>query len=178
MNTWYEKPNVLINNWNIIPFTQNTTTNINSLARLSILLIILIYISNISNKYLIIPIIMLFFSFITKPYEKFIENKNNKCRLPTNNNPFMNFTVGEYIKNPKAYRACSKDSNIQKKIRKKFLDDKGDYSVTDLFNRDYSLISFYTTPVTTVINDQNKFAKNLLGKSCMYKRCKMKKYCK
>ena len=77
-NYWYEKPTVLLNSWNIVPFSNNTNVNVNSLARLAIMLIIMINIFNISQKYNSIPIIILIFSFIIKPIEKFNRKKNMK----------------------------------------------------------------------------------------------------
>ena len=130
----------------------------------------MINIFNISQKYNSIPIIILIFSFIIKPIEKFHRKKKyEKCRLPTKENPFMNFTVGDYIKNPKSLPACPRTNIIKKEIRNKFLEGKKDYNVTDFFNRNHSDIAFYTMPVTTVVNDQTGFAKKLLGNSGLCK---------
>tara|TARA_B110000902_G_scaffold265721_1_gene350847 strand:+ start:866 stop:1459 length:594 start_codon:yes stop_codon:yes gene_type:complete len=163
--TWYENPTVLLNSWNILPFTKNITKNINSLARLAFIMMILINISNLSQKYHSIPIILLIFSFIMKPIENFSvkKKKYENCRFPTKENPFMNFTAGEYIKNPKAKPACPRDEDVKKACREKFLEGRKDYNVTDFFNRNHSDIAFYTMPVTTAINDQKGFAKKLFG---------------
>ncbi len=167
---WYEKPTVLFESWNIIPFTKDTTQNMNSLARLAIVLLVIINFSDYSQKYNSIPIIMLLFSFIMKPVEKFHKSKKyKKCTIPTRENPFMNFTVGQHIKNPKVPPACPRNRYIKKQIRKKFLEGRKDYNVTDFFNRNHSDISFYTMPVTTVVNDQTGFAKKLLGNSGLCK---------
>lgn len=170
MSTWYENPLVLLDNWNLVPFTNDINNNINSIARIAVILIIYINFSNISSKYMSIPIIMLIFSFIMKPIEKFSKNKKyNNCRKPTKGNPFMNFTVGEYYRNPNGPAACKIDKTIKKEIREKFLDGKKDYNVTDFFNRNHSDITFYTMPVTTVLNDQNAFGRSLLGESGLCK---------
>ena len=167
---WYEKPTVLFENWNIVPLTKNTNRNINSLARLAIVLLVIINVFNYSQKYNSIPIIMLIFSFIMKPVEKFHKSRRyKKCTLPNKENPFMNFTVGQHIKNPRGPPACPPNKYIKKQIRKKFLEGRKDYNVTDFFNRNHSDISFYTMPVTTVVNDQTGFAKKLLGNSGLCK---------
>ena len=155
----------------MVPFTKDISENSNSLARLAIVIMVLINMSTISQKYHSIPIILLIFSFIMKPVEKFTVNrrKYKHCRFPTKENPFMNFTVGEHIKNPKAKPACPRDKEVKKACRDSFLDGKKDYNVTDFFNRNHSDLAFYTMPVTTVINDQTGFAKKLLGGSGLCK---------
>lgn len=156
MDLWYNKPSVLIN-------IDNNQSN--NLMRLSIFIILLINFTNISNKYLSFAIILIILSLIIKPIEK-LENthKYNNCRKPTKNNPFMNFTVGEYIKNPTAKPACLIDKEIRKEMRNKFLDGKKDYNVTDFFNRNHSDLAFYTMPVTTAVNDLKGLGKKLYGK--------------
>ena len=162
---WYENPTVLLKSWNMVPFTKNITENSNSLARLAIIIIVLINMSNVSQTYHSIPVILLIFSFIMKPVEKFTiaKRKYKKCRFPSKENPFMNFTVGEHIKNPKAKPACPRDKEVKKACRDAFLEGKKDYNVTDFFNRNHSDLAFYTMPVTTIVNDQTGFAKKLFG---------------
>lgn len=171
MSIWYENPKVLLNDMNLIPFTNNINKNINSLARIAVLLLIYINLNGLSSKYNSIPIIILIFSYIMKPIEKFAEKKRySKCRMPTKNNPFMNFTVGEYYRNPSSGPACCVDDpKVKKEMREKFLQDRKDYNVTDFFNRNHSDIAFYTMPVTTVLNDQNSFGRKLLGDSGLCK---------
>lgn len=168
---WYENPAVLLKSWNMVPFTKNISENSNSLARLAIVMIILINMSTVSQKYHSIPIILLIFSFIMKPVEKFSQTKKKyeSCRFPTKENPYMNFTVGEHIKNPEAKPACPRDKEVANACRIGFLDGKKDYNVTDFFNRNHSDLAFYTMPVTTVVNDQTGFAKKLLGNSGLCK---------
>ena len=61
----------------MVPFTKDISENSNSLARLAIVMIILINMSTVSQKYHSIPIILLIFSFIMKPVEKFTLKKKN-----------------------------------------------------------------------------------------------------
>tara|TARA_B110000977_G_C11078720_1_gene492139 strand:+ start:2790 stop:3374 length:585 start_codon:yes stop_codon:yes gene_type:complete len=171
MNLWYENPTTLINEWDILPFSKDLNKNINSLARLSILLILYINFSNISQKYISLALIILLVSVILKPVEKFITKVNIKknCRMPSKNNPFMNFTVAEYIKNPTAKPACPSNPKVKEEVRSKFLEGSKYYNTTDFFNKNNSDRAFYTMPVTTIVNDQTGFAKKLLGKSGMCK---------
>ena len=171
MNLWYENPTILISEWNILPFSKDLNKNINSLARLSILLILYINFSNISQKYISLPLIILLVSVILKPVEKFITKIRIKknCRMPTKNNPFMNFTVADYIKNPKTKPACPSTPQVKKDVRYKFLAGNKHYNTTDFFNKNNSDRAFYTMPVTTVVNDQTGFAKKLLGGSGLCK---------
>lgn len=171
MSLWYEKPTILLNDWNIVPFSKDINKNINSLARFAILLIIYINFNGVSQKYTSIPLIILLISAVIKPVENFIatNKKNRKYRMPTKNNPFMNFTVAEYIKNPKAKPAHQYSKKIVKEVRSKFLAGYNDYNVTDFFNRNHSDRAFYTMPVTTVVNDQKGFAMKLLGGSGLCK---------
>ena len=161
---WYEKPTVLFENWNIVPLTKNTNRNINSLARLAIVLLVIINVFNYSQKYNSIPIIMLIFSFIMKPVEKFHKSRRyKKCTLPTKENPFMNFTVGSHIEDPKREEACNhEDKNVNELITEMF-DNKYLNDSYDLFNRKSNERQFVTMPTTQSFSNQDKFRDALYG---------------
>lgn len=161
---WIKNPFILFSNFDkILPNENNIIYNSNNLARLAIYMLIIISFSNISNKYLSIPIIILIFSYIMVPVENFSQTKKQqkKCTKPTKDNPYMNFTLGELIKNPERKPACKLTKEIKKEINKYTVDKfKDPY---DLFNKGISFRQFYTMPVTTIVNDQKGFAKELYG---------------
>lgn len=89
---------------------------------------------------------------------------SSDCRSPTKNNPYMNVTVDEYS-SEKANRppACNlSNPNISAQAHKHFTGDLYQ-DVDDLFGKKTSERNFYTTPITTVPNDQTKFAQWLYG---------------
>lgn len=157
---WYNNISVLFTNLNEFnPFDNNILlfNKINSLARISLYFIILIYIFNLNKNLLLIPFIILIFSFYigyTLPNnlnkEFFI---NNNCQHPTLNNPFMNYTLGDLISKPNRSEACNvEDINIKKEIKDNFLD------LNNLLDKNLSDITFYTMPNTKIVNDSIKFA--------------------
>ncbi len=149
---------VLIDNWfNIIP-NKNMSRNelLNSLTRLGLLLIILFYFINSTLSWYIIPIILILVSLFAGLNEK-ISKKENKlidfkkrCRLPTNNNPYMNVLVNDAEVN---LPACDYDKNL--------VDDKYKFNLyqnsNDIFDKKNLERQFYTMPVTTIPNDTIEF---------------------
>ena len=83
------------------------------------------------------------------------ELSNQKCRLPTFDNPFMNVTMADLLNNTINLEACPINS---KEI------DKHTYfpeDINDSWNQKYNQRQFYTMPVTTIPNDQSAFAHRL-----------------
>jgi hypothetical protein len=85
--------------------------------------------------------------------------RNRACQKPTNANPFMNVLTSEYKENPKRESACDVlDCGIKKQMRDKF--DRNLFRDSDdVYHRKASDRQFYTTPITTIPNDQEAFAK-------------------
>ena len=166
---WINNPLILLSNYSkFLPNENNAIDNSNNLARLAIYLYIFINITSINNKNLSLPIIILIISYFIVPLENFIQKqkqlkKTKLCTKPTKNNPFMNFTIGDLIKNPIRKPACKLTKKIRNKITKKFLYNKNSYDVTDFFNRKSIERQFYTMPVTTITNEQKNFAIKLYG---------------
>ena len=83
---------------------------------------------------------------------------NNACTLPSVNNPFMN--INQITSKRNRPKACPYYDNekISNDINEKF-----DYNlykdVSNLYNKGNSQRQYYTTPVTTIPNDQTSFAK-------------------
>ena len=83
-----------------------------------------------------------------------------ECRLPTDENPFMNPMISDYGTQNTKKPICDYYNNkaIHKMVDDKFLD--GLYQdVNDIFGKNNSQREFYTVPVTSLPNDQGNFAK-------------------
>jgi len=148
----------LIDNWfNIFP-NKNMSRNelLNSLTRLGLLLIILFYFINSALFWYIVPIILIFVSLFAGVNVKEVKKENKlfdpikRCRLPTNNNPYMNILANDAEVN---LPACEYD--------KKLVDDKYKFNLyqnsNDIFDKKNLERQFYTMPVTTIPNDTIEF---------------------
>lgn len=97
--------------------------------------------------------------------EKF--NNNELCIKPTDDNPFMNVLMSDYVERPQREKACKYTKNVRKDIKNKF--DKSLYrDVDDVFHTKASDRQFYTTPSTTIPNDSMSYARWLYqtNKTC------------
>lgn len=183
---WLQDPMVLIKNNNyyrIVPTSGMTSNQIyNSLTRLCLLIIILYAIFSKNRKYIYIPIIaiivIIILYYMTKnnnattwePFEKTSNNNSTdtnttdglvqSCRMPTNNNPFMNITLADLMDEPDRPSACQKtnDGITNNDMANNLFKDPN-----DVFNRKSKQRQFYTMPVTINPNDQTSFAKWLYG---------------
>ncbi len=150
---WYENPAILLKNLNqFYPDKKlEYSERINSIARLSIYLIIIINIFSLHKIWYIIPLGLLIYSY-------FIINVNDdqeelfEYSKPTLNNPFMNYTLGQTppIKTACPYEDCKTD--IRKKFRSTLNIDS-----RDIWGRNITDRNFYTMPSN--INNQVHFAK-------------------
>lgn len=85
--------------------------------------------------------------------------RNHRCTKPSKLNPFMNVLITDYKDNVERPMACDVDSaQVKRSMKKKFEHDLY-RNVDDVFDRNYSYRQFYTTPSTTIPNDQEAFAK-------------------
>ena len=100
-----------------------------------------------------------FFNKIEKINDSIYESDD--IRTPTQNNPFMNVLQGDYLENPNR-EAISKLNNYNNEELSKDIDEKFYYNmyrdVDDVFSNQNSQRQFYTAPVTTIPNEQGKFA--------------------
>lgn len=81
----------------------------------------------------------------------------SQCVSPTRMNPFMNILFNEWTDNPNRAPACEYkgiDDDIEQNFSFNLYRD-----VDDIFNKNNSQRQFYTTPITTIPNDQGSFAK-------------------
>ena len=173
---WINDFDILYNRkflFEIIPKTgYDFNRKLNSLVRLSIYYSIILYIiSKTRNKNIfLIPIgVGIFTVIIGKKLKDNINssilkynNINNpiealdsNCRVPTDNNPFMNPTL--YNENNDISPCLSyNNKGVQKEIEDKF--NNGLYrNSSDIFNKNNSQRQFYTVPSKKYPNDQESF---------------------
>lgn len=180
MNTlWFKNPTILLKNMDqFFPLQKyNLIQKVNSIARLGFYL--LIYALLYNSQFIKFSIILIAISYFmsnkklekmanikdinehnSKKYKK-VENKN--CIKPTKKNPFMNFTVGSHIEDPKREEACDNDDKkINERVTEMF-DNKYLYDSYDLFNRKSNERQFVTMPTTQSFSNQDKFRDALYG---------------
>lgn len=101
-------------------------------------------------------------------FKRFGIREEGTCTLPTDNNPFMNVLMNEYAENPRRKPACEYDGTVKKDMKKRF--NRNLYrSVGDIFQKGASDRQYYTTPSTTIPNDQETFASWLYGRGATCK---------
>lgn len=175
---WYENIYSFINNdtyFIIWPLKEMSfAQQLNCLMRFSIYFAIIVFLIKKDVNILFIPIFMGVFTYYVymvdeknKTTEKLVMNSfdvmkdpttGKTCQKPTVNNPFMNVLMSDYAKNPQRKPACSMTTSVKKKV-KDYFDSNLFRDVDDIFHRNASDRQFYTTPVTTIPNDQTAFAK-------------------
>lgn len=156
---------------------------LNCIMRFSLYFAIIVFIIKKDANILLIPVFMAIFTYYiylvdvnNKQHEnEVLENmhvmKDNatgrKCQKPTQQNPFMNVLMSDYVHNPERPPACTMNNKVKRMVSHYF--DKNLYrDVDDIFHKNASDRQFYTTPNTTIPNDQTAFAKWLyqLGPTC------------
>ena len=165
---WYEKPNVLLDDmFQFFPTNDlSRTEKINALARFALYYALIIIVLDQNQKWLSISVVLLIVSYCLGYYENFEQTdskKDSTCTAPTKTNPFMNFTVGDYMKDVNRTGACSYDK-VKDKMREEFRRDIVP-DPADLWGTNISDRQFFTMPWTTVVNNQSGFAKWLYGNS-------------
>lgn len=182
---WYVDIHNLYKNERYLDFWPSKekpfTNNINSFSRFIIYSSILMAILHKKTSPLVVGILLLIFIYfsidvenkqdiITTPMifdEKVIQSNDcKKCELPTKNNPFSNYILGDNIdKKP----ACNYD-DVKEDIQRNFNENLYK-SVWDVFDKENSQRQFYSMPNTEIVNDQTSYAEWLYGN-------KFKKTCK
>jgi hypothetical protein len=181
---WFNNILILFQNMNeFFPKKEyNRIQKVNAIARLSIYYSILIYMLNLDTKYFSLSFCLLVLSYFlgyTDTYEAIVNKENNTptCTVPTDINPFMNFTINDQINNPNKPAACPVDSVRKEQITKYRISAYPDPK--DLFGKIVTDRNFYTMPSTTIVNDQEGFAKYVYsdfgkckaeGKDCLKNR--------
>lgn len=177
---WIEDFKVLYKDDLFLKFfpSKKMTTNeqLNALSRFSIYLFVIFILFGNEIEWTLIPVLLLMISVFLSRIDKFesfynLEKKkskkkiNNKCTKPNKDNPFMNVTMADYIKNPDRPEACDVTrDDIQEEITKNFSNNLYKNN-DDLFNTKSSERQFYTTANTTIPNKQKEFANWLYGEN-------------
>jgi hypothetical protein len=150
---------------------MNLYEKLNSITRLLIYIGLTLYFYNNNYLYLFIIIIGIIITYtiycinlnnsiIKDKYNNYTNNKLNYIK-PTKNNPFMNISLYEYGKNNNREALIKK--NINNKNVKKMIENKFNINlyknIDDIYSSNNSQRQYYTNPITTIPNKQNKFAK-------------------
>lgn len=149
---------------------------LNSIVRLCLYLSIILSVYHSEQRYFIIlfsavaiTYFLFRFSIVRKKEksnakqkkdEKMLEEITNTCSRPTEDNPFMNFTMYDRItENTDKLPACNIEDIEVKKEMEDYFENNLYKDVSDVFNKRNSQRQFYTMPSTTIVNDQEGFAK-------------------
>mgnify|MGYP001197949185 CR=1 FL=1 len=168
---WFEDFSILFRTNRLTDFfPSNSMTMIeklNAMARFCIYLGVLLYFYNQDYKTLFIVVmglVLTYYLYMNIEKEEFtaycnIQNDNKKdCIQPTKHNPLMNITIPEYGTEGRK-KICSNNNDlIEQKFNINLYKDIG-----DVYENQNSQRQFYTTPITTIPNDQDGFAKWLYG---------------
>ena len=162
---WYNNPAILFQDMNEF-FPTNDLDRIqkvNAIARLAIYYLILVTVLNLSTNWYSISIVLLVVSFLLGYYENFetVTKLDSNCTKPTHNNPFMNFTLADYINNTNKPASCPYD-RVKDKMRAEFRKDIVP-DPADLWGQNISDRQFFTMPWTTIVNNQTALGKWLYG---------------
>lgn len=186
-NIWYQDPVNFITQDNFFAIwpskEMSFTEQLNSLMRFSLYFALIVFLIKKDPNILFIPIFMGIFTYYIfmvdsknkKTDKEMMENMNiekdsvtgKPCYKPSSENPFMNILMTDYVKNPSRAPACTMNNKLKKQVNKYF-DANLFRDVDDIFHKNASDRQFYTTPNTTIPNDQTAFAKWLyqLGPTC------------
>lgn len=181
---WYDDIKILFNTQRLTEFfpskKMNMDEKLNSIARFSIYLGLVLYVYNLNLMSLYIPFIGLIITIVLhkKKTENFTQNIDddyeaklddeanriqNGCVVPTKNNPFMNLNYTDYQDDVNRPKACDvENEDIKKNMENNFMNNLY-RDVSDVFGRNNASRQFYTTPNTTIPNKQDEFAKWLYG---------------
>ena len=163
---WYEDPSILLKNvYQYFPTNNLTETEkINAMARLAIYYSIIIIGVGADAKWLSVSVIIILISIFLGRTDLCSNSsiltdgmKNKFCQHPTDNNPFMNYTLADQITKPDRASACLYQ-DVKQEIRNKFK-SKMHADSRDIWGRDTTERNFYTMPNTRNINAQTEFAK-------------------
>tara|TARA_B100000683_G_C12374974_1_gene508758 strand:+ start:209 stop:865 length:657 start_codon:yes stop_codon:yes gene_type:complete len=171
---WYDHIEILFQKNRINEFfpthDMSIEENLNSLVRLSIYVSITLSIYTSNYKYLYIGIMTMIFTALIYRNRSIDISENFEEKIyvrPTRNNPFMNILQDDYVTRPTRESLNKANSYVNKDLNK-YIDTKYSYNLykdaDDIFDRNTTQRQFYTMPVTTIPNEQTKFAKWLYGR--------------
>lgn len=168
MKYWFKDPTILFKDMGeFYPRSDlNKVHKINAIARLSIYYSLIIIFLKFDTIYLSLSFCLLLLSIFLGSVDNFEdminkENNTEKCMKPTKENPFMNFTVGDQMKNPNRTEACPLDTIRDEEIKNFRFGIAPDPA--DLYGKTITDRNFYTMPSTTIVNNQEGFLQYLYG---------------
>lgn len=175
---WIENINILYQKDRLLEFVPKHQMDINSklnaLVRFSFYLtiILILYNFNYLNLYIILVVMALtyiIYHYKHQPFSNYVEKipnmdqfinqkynhkPSNKCRKSTKDNPFMN----SLIVDKEGISACNPlNQEIKNKIEDNFT-NKLYMDIGDVFQKNNSQRQYYTTPVSSNVNQQTDFA--------------------
>lgn len=158
---WLNNPKILIKSDKIFPNERMTYhEKLNSIARFSLIFLVIIYLLGGDMTWMSFSATLLVLTIVlNKNKEKF---EDSDCYKITKDNPFGNFTMGDYYDDVNRPKVCP--TTLHESVNKIKDNFKG-ILPEDYYQRNINFRDFYTLPVTKVVNDQNAFAKFLLGNS-------------
>jgi hypothetical protein len=161
--------------------TMTQPEQLNALLRLSIYFSLATFVFRGDPRIFVVPIAMAALtmmalhgrprkeSFVRQPHAAAGEapTRMEKCTPPTVDNPFMNVSSAEYGQGDRPL-ACDPLRPATKRRIAKAFEEGLVRDVGDVYAKQASDRQFYTNPVTTVVNDQEAFAKWLYttGPTC------------
>lgn len=170
---WYEDLQVLYINNNFVKFfpttEMNTAEKLNSIVRFGIYLGVLLILYTKQINYVYIPIFFFVITYFLHSNNNIISNFSDNPSttkainyvLPTIDNPFMNINFNDYKYNP-TREAIIKKNNFKNPKLDKLINTNFNFNLykdfSDIFGKNNSQRQFYTTPVTTIPNNQKGFS--------------------
>jgi len=185
---WIQDPSILYTGYiNFYPDKKmNNNAQLNALTRFAIYLAIILTLFRSDSIWFYIPVFIFLLSLLLyylnssdilkrqkeeidpKFREKVEKEEAPKCQKPSINNPYMNILQSDYTTNPVRPPACDyDDKDISQQLDDSFTNNLYE-NVDDIFVDKALRRQFYTTPATTIPNDQQSFANWLYGepKTC------------
>ncbi len=164
---WHDDISILLkHNMEFFPSKElDDNRKVNALARFALYFAIYIILMNRNQKWLTVSVTFMIVSLFIGTTERFTNesfHNQGKCVGPTKSNPFMNFTLSDYYKDPGRPSNCP-INEVRNEMKEDFLSNRVEPDPSDLWGQNISDRSFYTTPNTRIVNDQKGFAEWCYG---------------
>lgn len=158
---WLNNPKILFESDKIFPNKEMTyQEKLNSIARFSLVFLVIVHLLGGDMTWMSFSATLLLLTIILNKNKETFENSD--CYKITKDNPYGNFTMGDYYGNVDRPEVCPTSlEKSDEKIKESF----NGLLPEDYYQKNINFRDFYTLPVTKVVNDQTEFAKFLLGKS-------------
>ena len=185
---WYQDPMGFVQIDKLQEFVPSSymtfAQKLNAMMRFAIYFTILLLVTQNNAKVIYIAVFVAIFTlalyhFYEREKDEFKEKhkafnlhydkvKKEACVMPTKNNPFANILVSDYALNPSRKPGCNITKPAVKKKAEEMFGHNLYSDVDDIWSRNTSSRNFYQTPIQSIPNKQNEFAKWLYGhgKTC------------